>query len=121
MQPHGWTWTVLCKWNKLVREDRYAWFHLYVEPNEHSKLTNNIETDSQIRSCRRGGDLGGWVKRAKGLGTGIKKKSTGTEGRREKGGSMVMEETGLGVENTPHNIPMMAYRRYTCSLYNFTH
>ena len=34
------------KWNKPVREIQNMWFHLYVESNEHDKLTNRIETDS---------------------------------------------------------------------------
>ena len=48
--PFATTWMdlegiMLSEISQIV-EDKYIWFHLYVESKEQSKWTNKIETDS---------------------------------------------------------------------------
>ena len=76
MQQHGWTWKRLCEVQLTSqRKTNAIWFHLYVEFNEQTELTSNIETDSQIENR-----MTAYWGRERVVGGGTKQKGKRTHG-----------------------------------------
>ena len=53
--------------SEISQPEKDIWFHSYVESNEQTELTSELETDSQMESKMTagvGGEVGGWKDQA---------------------------------------------------------